>query len=731
MSRSLGTLTVDIVAQVGGFVRGMDSSERAARNWRRQVERHVNQAGRVARQSILFVAGASTAAAAAITAMTVAGMRNVNQQSVMARSLNTTYDSITALQQAFSDGGIDNFDASLNRLNRRLGAAELGRGAALNAVKELNLDLRELAGVEADERLAIIADRINEVATNSQTAARYAQDLGFEQREAAQFFMQGGDAIRSYRENVDLLGLSLSDISARQVENANSSLSIMGDITRGLTQQLAVQFAPVIEGIATLVRDWVIEMGGVPQVAERVFSALVYGIGVAADGMDGLYRLIQISNIGLSVFGHAGKIIMQELALAILDGPVQMVNLLIEQMNRIPNVNIDYVSSMGLADTIRSDLNASYDYLREAPGRIRDIVDREHPSEIFAAWVEDAIASSRAAASQSAQAAVSVVDDFSFSDDVISRFESLNSALASPLENAIRQYSEYYAEIQALHEEGILSAERASELRLRAETNYLEELERIRVDEGGYWDRWLAGAGDALTSFDEMAGNVLESFSGQFGSAFESMIFDSESLGDAVGNMAVNMSRSVINALGQMAAQWLAYQAVQLMTGKTAQISAATTLGANAQASALQAGISAFASTAAIPIVGPAMAPAAMAAALSVTQPMAVAVGAAALSGMAHDGIDSIPQTGTWLLEKGERVTTAQTSAKLDATLDRIQVSQGAGVNITQEFTIEGDASERTVSLLRQAARQGAEDGYRMVMNDLRTNGPVRQAMRS
>ena len=29
---------------------------------------------------------------------------------------------------AFGDAGIDNFEGSLNRLNRRLGAAELGRG---------------------------------------------------------------------------------------------------------------------------------------------------------------------------------------------------------------------------------------------------------------------------------------------------------------------------------------------------------------------------------------------------------------------------------------------------------------------------------------------------------------------------------------------------------------------------------------------------------------------------
>lgn len=48
-------------------------------------------------------------------------------------------------------------------------------------------------------------------------------------------------------------------------------------------------------------------------------------------------------------------------------------------------------------------------------------------------------------------------------------------------------------------------------------------------------------------------------------------------------------------------------------------------------------------------------------------------IGAQTIAGMAHSGIDSVPQTGTWLLQKGERVVTSQTSAKLDATLESLR----------------------------------------------------------
>jgi len=63
------------------------------------------------------------------------------------------------------------------------------------------------------------------------------------------------------------------------------------------------------------------------------------------------------------------------------------------------------------------------------------------------------------------------------------------------------------------------------------------------------------------------------------------------------------------------------------------------------------------------------------------------------IQGMAHDGIDSVPQTGTWLLQKGERVTTAATSAKLDRTLSNM--GSGGDVTIVNQTTGRVDNVEK------------------------------------
>ena len=78
------------------------------------------------------------------------------------------------------------------------------------------------------------------------------------------------------------------------------------------------------------------------------------------------------------------------------------------------------------------------------------------------------------------------------------------------------------------------------------------------------------------------------------------------------------------------------------------------------------------------------------------------------LAGMAHDGIDRVPETGTWLLQKGERVVTASTSAKLDATLERVQQSRqaSAGGTISIQNSFTGKPDDATLTAIDQRNRQ-------------------------
>lgn len=215
------------------------------------------------------------------------------------------------------------------------------------------------------------------------------------------------------------------------------------------------------------------------------------------------------------------------------------------------------------------------------------------------------------------------------------------------------------------------------------------------------WANWAEEAQNYSEQAQEFVAGSLDALTEGLSESFMSILDGTQSVGEAFQNLAATMVKSIVGALVKMAAQWLVYQAVQLIAGKATQASAATTLIANAQATAFQASLAAFASTAAIPIVGPILAPGAAAAAASFAAPLVAGVATSALAGMAHDGIDSIPETGTWLLQKGERVTTADTSAKLDKTLDQVQKNRtdsgkgGQTVNIIEDASRAGQTRTR------------------------------------
>ncbi len=132
----------------------------------------------------------------------------------------------------------------------------------------------------------------------------------------------------------------------------------------------------------------------------------------------------------------------------------------------------------------------------------------------------------------------------------------------------------------------------------------------------------------------------------------------------------------------------------------------------------------AYAAMAGIPVIGPALGIAAAAAAVTAQLAQVAAVKNVNLSGQAHDGIMSIPEDGTWNLKKGERVTTAETSAKLDRTLDDVRSNQGQSGNTTVNI-VENKARAGQV----ESRRDGRQEFLEVFVADINGDGPASRAI--
>lgn len=275
----------------------------------------------------------------------------------------------------------------------------------------------------------------------------------------------------------------------------------------------------------------------------------------------------------------------------------------------------------------------------------------------------------------------------------LERYNELKKEAAS-LQRSLMTETERLAETEAKYFEMLSEGLITPELFQKAMSDLNEEI--IKPVDEGYWEKWLESAEEAMTSFDELAGSVVNNFSSQFGNAFEKMIFDSESLGESISGMAEGMARSVVNALGQMAAQWIAYQLVQMMVGKTTAATAASATALEAQSMAVMAGLNAFASTAAIPIVGPAMAPAAMTAAMTIAQPMAMTIAGLSASAAAARATGGPVSDGKPYLvgERGAELFVPNTSG---AIVPNNKLGGGSvTVNLIEDKSRAGQTQERS-----------------------------------
>lgn len=89
------------------------------------------------------------------------------------------------------------------------------------------------------------------------------------------------------------------------------------------------------------------------------------------------------------------------------------------------------------------------------------------------------------------------------------------------------------------------------------------------------------------------------------------------------------------------------------------------------------------------PYIGPYIAPAVGAAAAALQVAQAASMKSVNLTGMAHDGIDSVPKEGTWLLDGGERVLNPEQNKDLTRYLNEAREnSVSANVNLNPNFVI-------------------------------------------
>lgn len=358
--------------------------------------------------SALFAAGTAAAGGALITHLVNSGRLAIDAQAKLATALGGTIGGLRALDMAAGDAGVssEELNSEIVKLNQRMGEAIRNGGASKKVFDQLGVSADYLATLDVDERMAVISDRMRELNVSSSEAASMMRDLGIRNENLVTMMRQGGDAIRAQAQEVRDLGLNLSMVDAAQVEAANDSLGIFGDVLTGIKDRLAVAAAPYITALSEKFREAAIDSEGFKGEIEAVINTIMKGFGKAADVIQGLRVVFKGVQLVAQGFGAAVLSIVNFSWSAIakfIDGIIWGVNKAIGALNKLPKVDIapvDTVSDSEFMKALDGMAEAARDSVVETAKELNNLALQPLPSTQIERFLADVAEKSRANAEQ-------------------------------------------------------------------------------------------------------------------------------------------------------------------------------------------------------------------------------------------------------------------------------------------------------------------------------------------
>lgn len=790
--KSLGTLTIDLVAKVGGFVSGMDKAERASAKWSKQVLDDVAK-------SSAALAGIGAAAIAAGLAVGASGFqllkstsRQIAETDRWAKSLQLSTQELLAWQFAAEKAGVsgDQMADIFKDIGDKIGDAVLNKsGEAVDALNALGLSAEKLSKVSPDKQLLAIGESLGKISTNAEKTT-ILESLGNDLSKLLPLFDNNNQKLKQFIDLAKDYGVAPDPSSIDDLVKVNQLFEDMEAQVAGLKIEIAAGLAKVdltplqgsldklhdvltdplvLQGISDLVSE-VAQLAGWLVKAAAGAGQLAASTGNRFAALSGKIDLTNIDQVNERIEylqkileGKKGFYSQSESMFGWITGVDDSAKALNDELQSLIETRDKFSKASKSVLPLQVATVGTDNPFSLPPGGTNGKPIKTPTSKTENAFNSRLLDLQKQAAlietTGKKTAEVTELEKINF-DITSGNLKKLSEAQKEQLRTAAKVLDSKKEELR-LNQENARVAEYVSGLEKQNKLvrqgfdnqivgRYSGSRERSRMQDNNDIQQDFASRQDDLLN-QLQSGDIDQSLYDKKKEALQNSLderlkiqeeyykkqdeLQNDGAAGFISGLAtqIEASMDLYTNMQQVGAQAFSTLTDMIInwaeTGKlnvkdfaaTFLQSVGSTLLSYAAAQVAMAGLQAFTAMIGVPFVGPEIAGPAAIAATAAAGVLAIGVGTA-LQGQAHDGIDSVPETGTWLLQKGERVTTAKTSAKLDATLDRVanqSTGGGAIYSPTINIPINGNPSDATLALVRKAADEGAERGYRKAVNSV------------
>lgn len=713
----IGKLTVALYANSAQFVSELNKSQRKAKSWASSV-------GGAASLAAKTTGVAAVAAAGSLMLVYKRQAEIIDQTAKFADRIGMSTEALTQLRYASELTGVGskNLDMAMQRMTRRIEEAAQGSGTAAPALKQLGLDAEQLGKMTPDQQLKVLADSFKDVESQSERVALAFKLFDSGGVGMVNMLANGSEGLNQMAAEADNLGITLSRVDAAKVEMANDAMFKVSQTTTALHQEITTQLAPVIAGLADEFLGFAQSYGGLDKLISDSIANMVTGVGYLADS----FRGIQLVMASLEVGWQGFKVGFMTVSQFIVDGLNELGNFIFEVivsplqtvLTLAGNFSDEAAEmSRSLAELSNSkppqlfdasDVNQATLDLNQSLWELRKLAGEPLPSEGIESWYQQT-------KSKFDQLATDYANSVNYNNSS-GNTDDAGTGKVAKQDPAVAAFQQATAEIET---------EWQRRLAIQAAGDQASAVQ----EEFAYQDRYAKMTEQFELAYAAAQGNQIlqKELESQFWASRETLAaehqanlteIEKEGAQARYAAKATELSNysSLLESMAGIAAGFAGEQ-----TGIFRAMFVASKAFAVAESIVkIQQGI---ANAAALPF--PANIPA-MASVAAATSGIISTIQSTNLTGMAHSGISEVPSEGTWLLDKGERVYTNDSAAKLDQMHGAIMGGQSA--NGSGKVTVNLIEDSSRAGQVEQSQGVSGEEVITIVVSNIRQGGEIASA---
>lgn len=294
-SRSLGTLTLDVIAQVGGFVAGMDKAERSSAKWRKEVEKSAKAVGTA------VGAGVATAVTA-LTTMMVSSVNSASEISNLAAVANVSVTDFQRMAVGAKTVGIeqDKLADILKDVNDKVGDfLNTGGGGMADFFEQVapkvGVTAEQFRNLSGSQALGLYVSSLEKAKVSQSEMTFYLEAIASDATALLPLLRNNASGFKEYGDAAEAAGAVMDEKTIWAAKQFGSELTVISQYANSAKTALAAEFMPVLAQLAKDLADTTKEAGGLRSVVHELANDLVEATAVTASLADGTARSFKIA----------------------------------------------------------------------------------------------------------------------------------------------------------------------------------------------------------------------------------------------------------------------------------------------------------------------------------------------------------------------------------------------------------------------------------------------------